>query len=296
MKKSKNDTKLSTLTCSDECKINNKAIVNYDYVIENEINSNSSESNLTSTCIKPTQKNSFTNCSSISQRFAKVGDIVTYSVHVANTGTSTINNLILTSLLDPRTSYLNDPTLLVNGLNKSVTDTTLGQNINLENENPIELLPEECAVFTFKIKVASDENLSAIPNTASINAAFDDGSAFTMPSNETLLELKSVKLDVMKFVSQSEVKCGDPLVYTIKVTNNSLYEARNLIITDYFDREFKFCIDDVSVRDGVDTLITDASIEKIAPNGIKVTLNSLPSESSAIIEIPGTVVCCPRNN
>ena len=132
-----NDDKKVKIGCPIRCNISNRATINYDYVIENEVGSNKGESNITSTCIKPTIENSFSVYSFLSQRFVKRGDIVTCSVVVSNTGNTDITNINLTSLLDDRLSYVSNSSLNIGGVYKQITDSSIDKLVDIQNLDPI---------------------------------------------------------------------------------------------------------------------------------------------------------------
>lgn len=290
------NTTLTTLTeegasCSENCKIYNKATVSYDYVVDNETNSGIAESGTVSTCIQQKSISSFNTLKIASQRYIKPKDIVTFTMVVTNTGNTSLNTVSLSDTLDTNLEYIGSANLYINGVYVApVVDTTMLPTVKLTFPVGFNLLPGQTAVFTFKVKVKeSVAPGTIILNKATINSK-DQNNKDVGPkdTNEVQLIAKSVELEVIKTAPKA-VECGGPLTYTINVTNKSTeYDAKNVVITDYFDPEFTFDLSGV-------TAPTDSVKEKIDHNGVKVTIPAMkPGQTIAII-VTGTINCCCPN-
>lgn len=233
----------------------------------------------------------FTALNIASQRYVKSGDVVTLTKVITNTGNTTLNSVSITDTLDSNLDYQGSANLYVNNIyvapdiNVSSLPTTV-----LSFPTGTNLLPGQSAVFTFKVKVKEGIAPNTIIKNKSTVISKDPDNTNVGPkdTNEVQLLTKSLELEVVKIAPET-VRCRDSLTYTITVKNKSTeLDATNVVVTDYFDPEFTFTLNDVAVP-------ATATKDLISPNGIKVTIPSIPADGTATVTIVGVVNCCGPN-
>lgn len=275
-------------SCEANCKIYNKATVSYEYIIDNEASTNTAESSIVSTCIEKRPINSFKVFKVASQRYVKPGDIVDFTIVISNTGNTILKDIKISDILNENLLYVGSPNLYVNNnyVSPIFTESKL-PSIELAIPTESTLLPEQSAVFTFKVKIKdSVTSGTLISNTAVVSSNDSNGNAITPENTNTVeLEVKFVQLVVTKSAPET-IRCGDPLTYTIVVENKSKTDsATNVIVTDYFAPEFVFTLDNITVPNG-------ASKSLESSNGINVSIPTIPANGSVTITVPGTINCC----
>ncbi|MEG0297794.1 MAG: hypothetical protein RR620_13820 [Clostridium sp.] len=160
---------------------------------------------------------------------ANIGDIITYTLTVTNTGNTAANNIVITDPIPAGTTYV--PGSITSSASFTGDPTT---TINLTAP----IAPSQSVTISFKVKVGNAiPNPNPILNKAEIayNYIVDPASnpvlvngfstvVNTPVSNATLVTKKSVDKTI--------AYVGDVLTYNISVTNTGNVPANNVIITD----------------------------------------------------------------
>ncbi|WP_338057519.1 DUF11 domain-containing protein [Shimazuella soli] len=172
-----------------------------------------------------------------------VGEILTYTIFVENSGLTEAQNTILKDTLPPEVSFI-PGSLLIDGVLQPSGDPTAGVNIgSVSIEGPIEV------VFQVKVNKVPPNNVAV--NKASVIYDFQSGpglptSTGTAESNEATTVIRFVQVGVAK---KEDVpvynRAGNTILYTIEIDNTG------------------------------DTDITDVVVEDVIPNGTKYVAGSL---------------------
>ncbi|WP_037030049.1 DUF7507 domain-containing protein, partial [Psychrilyobacter atlanticus] len=156
---------------------------------------------------------------SVVTEYSKVGDVVTYTVTLENTGTGTLKDIKITDKDNTGGIKLIDPTKTV-------------------------LLPGEKAVAEVTHTVTQDDlNAGTIVYPATFNANTIDSKVLT-PITEpaTVKGLSIINLLVEKTVTDANTndvaEADEKLTYAIKVTNNSSVKVVGAVLTDLLDSKF----------------------------------------------------------
>lgn len=158
--------------------------------------------------------------------FANVGDTVSYTIILTNSGNVVANNVTLTDAIPPGTTFVpgslvggtgTPPTLMLNvpipaGGNATVTfDVLIGNS--LPNPNPLE--NSVAAVFVYTVDPSE-------PNAAS-------GTALAGPA---ITQVNNAKLNITKSADKPFTYIGDIITYQIAVKNTGNVPANNVVLTD----------------------------------------------------------------
>lgn len=215
--------------------ITNTASATYDYRIDpnGPLLPGSNESNPLDTNIKEVV---FSFDKTANKYFAEVGNTISYTVVVDNTGNTDMLNVFWQDILDPSTSY-NPGTLKVNGV---FTPGTPSGGINIGN-----ILAGTSKTITFDVTINSFPTTNPIPNDSTIQygvqivpgGPIDTRNA---TSTETLVTVNRQELDVTKDASTNFVEVGDTFTYNFTLTNNGTVPILNAVFTDILPPEVTY--------------------------------------------------------
>ncbi|WP_420819544.1 DUF7507 domain-containing protein [Paenibacillus pinistramenti] len=145
-----------------------------------------------------------------------VGDLITYTVVLSNTGTASASSVVLSDALPAGTTFVAG-SVVVAGVTRPSYNITAGIPIGT-------LVFGTSVTVTYQARVTSLPTPQTIPNQA--NAAFTfqsvaGGSTISgvIPSNTVTLPVYSPVLGMVKSASTVNATVGDTVVYTVQITN-----------------------------------------------------------------------------
>ncbi|QSF47685.1 DUF11 domain-containing protein [Paenibacillus tianjinensis] len=145
-----------------------------------------------------------------------VGDTVTYTVTVSNTGTASAASVVLSDSLPAGLTFVAG-SVLVAGVSRPTYDISAGIPLG-------SLALGTSVTVTYQARVTSLPNPQIIPNTA--NAAFTFQSVAggpivsgVIPSNTNSLPVYSPVLGIVKSANTSNATVGDQITYTLQIAN-----------------------------------------------------------------------------
>src|SRR5680860_763733 len=217
---------------------------------------------------------------SVDKAFVEVGDIVTYTVVMTNTGTVPANNAELTDIVPNGTTFVPG----------SVTINGIPSGSNPGTGIPVGNIPVGgFATVTFQVQVTSLPVPNPTNNMASIEAAFPVDPnrppvIKNFDSNVVQFQVEIAEVTAVKTADKQFVEVGDTVTYTVVVTNTGTVTAQNVNFVDTIPPETSFVPNSVVV-DGIPqpgaNPLTGISLGNILPGGSKtvtfvVTVDSLP--------------------
>ena len=189
----------------------------------------------------------------------KVGDIITYTITLTNTGSQT-GTVKVTDSIPTGTTFVNG-SIKVNG----ETRADLGAG-NLVEGISVPVTTAKQATVSFQVEVQNINDKDQIKNTAHIN---DE------PTNETVTEYQEPIISQSKSADKTIVVAGETITYTITATNTGSL-AGTAIIRDEIPTNTRF-VEGSVVVDGTERpeLTADSLV-----NGIEV---SVPAKSGETV-------------
>ncbi|MDM8363612.1 DUF7507 domain-containing protein [Bacillus thuringiensis] len=263
--------------------ISNSSSVQFAHVVDpsqpavSQTNVSNAVSTTINSAILTTQK-------SADKSIVSVGDTITYTTTITNTGNTAATNITFTSAIPASTTFIPN-SVTINGVQQSGAQPALG--VNIPN-----IAPGETVTVTFQVNVISVPPSSSIMGNDTILYSYtvDPNSAPATTSTSTNIATNPV-LDAMitmvKSVDQTLVTLGDTITYTTILTNSGNTNATNITFTDLIPDGTTFITDSVTIN-GITQIglnpNTGITIGSIAPNSsisiaFQVTATSTPVQN-----------------
>lgn len=238
---------------------------------------------------------------SVDKAFAEVGDTLTYTVIIKNTGSVVANNVIFTDVPPNGTTFITS-SVTINGIPNGLANPTLGINVGS--------IPAGASVtVSFKVSVDFVPVPNPISNIAIIQATFpvDPQNPITknFTSNPAETKIEIARLDMIKSADKQIVEVGDVVTFTVQITNTGTVIANNVIFKDTPPNGTSFVVGSVTIN-GVPDLLADPAlgfnVGNIPAGGMvtvvfKVTVDAIPVPNPTIniAAAQGTFPIDPNN-
>ncbi|QWH11375.1 DUF11 domain-containing protein [Bacillus mycoides] len=198
--------------------------------------------------------------------FADIGDTITFTLNLPNTGNTTATDVTIIDILDSNLTFVPN-SFTVNGQTIQNADLSTGVNIDSINGG-------NAAIVTFQATVTTLPTLNPITNSASSTYHYvvDPNQPPTITSNQsntTTTQINTAILTAQKSTNVSTVDIGQDIVYTVTITNSGNVSATNVIFTDLIPdgtsfEPNSFTLNGTSIPNA--NIITGVPIGDIAPN------------------------------
>lgn len=229
---------------------------------------------------------------SVDPEFAQVGDTITYTSVITNTGQVPIENIIFNDPPPSNTIY-NNPSFKINNMLYPTLNPSLPIDLSLVVPSLLPLNPGESITIEFSVSVNTLPDIPIIDNTSSIEYSYLDGSILKTNNKESNLVdtiIREGKITLEKIADKEVALVGDTLTYTINVKNTGNIEVENVILTDIVPKDTKFVEGSVIVNGSPDSNLNPekginlGTIQAPLTNVVsfKVTIESLPLSGQII--------------
>ncbi|MDU3870206.1 MAG: cell surface protein, partial [Bacillus paranthracis] len=263
--------------------ISNFSSVQFAHVVDpsqpavTQTNVSNSVSTTINSAILTTQK-------SVDKSIISVGDTITYTTTITNTGNTTATNITFTSAIPANTTFILN-SVKINGVQQSGAQPALG--VTIPN-----IAPGETVTVTFQATVLSVPPSSSIMGSDTILYSYTvdpNGTPITTSTSTNIVTnpVLDAMITMVKSVDQTIVTLGDTITYTTLLTNIGNTNATNITFTDLIPNGTTFITDSVTI--GGITQIglnpnTGITIGSIAPNSsisiaFQVTATSTPAQN-----------------
>lgn len=165
---------------------------------------------------------------SADKSFANLGDTITYTITVTNTGNIIANDVILIDLVPNGTIFV------PNSVTINENPTSYNPNIGIPLSD---INVGETSTIVFKVTATSVPIPNPTINIATATALFttspnEPPKILEFNSNPISVKIEDTKLDVVKNVDKSFAEVGDILTYTVSINNVGTVSANNVIFKD----------------------------------------------------------------
>lgn len=213
-----------------------------------------------------------------------VGDVLTYTVQITNTGTVTANNVQFIDMISAGASFIPN-SVTVNGVSQSNLNPITGFAIG-------DILVGETSIVTFQATVTTIPTSGTITNVANITGSFtlvpgEPAVVVTEPSNTTITRVNRGRFSVIKTVNKQATRLGDTLTYSVQVTNTGTVTATNVQFIDVPTPSLEFVPGSVQIN-GIPQVGLDPFVGFSLPD--------LAVGDSVIITFEVTVIAIPTSN
>ena len=200
-----------------------------------------------------------------------VGDTVTYTITVANTGNVSANPVVLTDIVPNGTSFINGSLIIDNA--PAAGDPNLGINIG-------PMISGQTKTIIFTVNVNSLPNPNPMPNTANINYQYlidPNGAPIQVSKDSNTVNTAVGVAQVSKSVNKANADLGDILTYSIILNNTGIAPVNNVVVTD-------------PVPSGTTYVNGSLNVVSVNPAGITFTGTDPQTGLTFTTVVPGQVV------
>ncbi|MGN7356984.1 DUF7507 domain-containing protein [Paenibacillus sp. SAF-054] len=223
---------------------------------------------------------------SASTSSAIVGDTITYTVTVSNTGTASANSVVLSDALPTGLTFVSG-SVTVAGIPRPTYDIVAGAPLGT-------VAFGSSITVSYRATITSKPSTNTLVNTANAAFAFQSvagGSTITgvIPSNAVTVTVYAPNLTLAKSANKANATVGTSLIYTILVSNSGNIGA-SITFSDNIPTGSTFIAGSFTVNGtaipganpatgvAIGTVAAGASI----PVTFAVTVNNLPSPSQLV--------------
>lgn len=176
-----------------------------------------------------------------------LGDIITYTISLQNTGTIPANNIVVTDTIPVGTSFIQN-SVTINNVPQSTANPSTGIPIST-------LAPSESATISFRVLVTSIPPNGEIQNQGNVSFQYQPDptkppvSVTTpTPTPTTITPVNVGTINPIKTADKSIVSVGDTITFTITFQNEGTIPVTDISVTDSLPAGTSFIPNSVTIN------------------------------------------------
>lgn len=220
--------------------IENQSGIEYEYKIDPNGSAlpGSENSNVTSTELVIGE---LSMVKSVDKNYATIGDILTYTTVITNSGTILATDIVFKDILPAGVTFVTG-SVVVNGTPQPTYDPNTGFNIGT-----LSILGTRTITFQAEVTSLPSPNTVINQSTATFNYVVIIVIPGSSSSNTVTTIINVNNLSVVKSANVDAVESGNTLTYTSVITNDGNINATDVIFTDLVPAELTFVSGSVTV-------------------------------------------------
>ncbi|MGL5822696.1 MAG: DUF7507 domain-containing protein [Sarcina sp.] len=233
--------------------LNNIASIAYKYTINPAQPNGGSGSGTTNSAITQVNFANIGATKGVDKTSADVGDVLTYTITLTNSGNVPANNVTINDVLPSGTSFVTGSVTIAGAPQPLLTPA----NINVGS-----IAAGASKVVTYKTTVTQIPLPNPIVNNADVNYTYTvnpsipNGESITTKTTDATTTVGSAKIDMVKSATPADATVGDTITYTVVLTNTGNVAANNILFKDAIPSELTFNAGSVVVG-GIPDLVAD---------------------------------------
>ncbi|MES5955951.1 hypothetical protein QCI42_21660 [Bacillus fungorum] len=225
-----------------------------------------------------------TSVKTVNHAFANIGDVLTYTVTLTNTGNVPADNTLFTDPIPNGTTFVPN-SVTVNGAPLPGADPAVGFTVG-------SIPPGASVTVSFQVTVTSIPVPNPAVNIATTTFQYTVNPNLppvpgTSTSNPATTQVNNAALTSVKTVNHAFANIGDVLTYTVTLTNTGNVPADNTLFTDPIPNGTTFVPNSVTVN--------GAPLPGADP-AVGFTVGSIPPGASVTVSFQVTVTSIPVPN
>lgn len=264
--------------------ITNIGTVGYNYTVNPLVPNGESGSSNTNTVSTQVIQSGLTASKSVDKTSATLGDTITYTIVLSNTGNVQLTNV---NLID---TIPNGGSLVANSVTINGTPQT---GVNPGNLSISSIATGSVSTVTFQIKVDSIPVSNSFVNSASISynytvdPANPNGGSGGVNTNSVNTNLGQATLTAVKSVNKAGAGVGEELTYTVVIKNTGNISANLVTLVDTIPNGSTFVANSVTINGS-----TQGAATPVAPNGI--SLGTISANQTTTVQFKTQVTSIPN--
>ncbi|MGL6105707.1 hypothetical protein [Romboutsia sp.] len=228
--------------------IPNKGTATYDFIVDPTLSISIRNSNVTNEVDTLVNHADLLNTKSVDKKFAKLGDVVNYSIGIANTGNTTAYNIVFTDTIPTDTTFVLN-SLKINGI------TQTGKNPSPPTGVSIGTIPaKSTSTVTFAVVISTVPSPNPISNSSTttfsytVDPVLGIGVNSSGNSNIVSTTINNATIKGTKSVNMSDAFVGDVITYSIDLLNSGNVSTNNISFVDTIPNGTQFVQNSVAIN------------------------------------------------
>ncbi|MGL6105708.1 hypothetical protein [Romboutsia sp.] len=269
--------------------IPNTGTATYDFIVDPTLSISIRSSNVTNEVDTLVNHANLLNTKSVDKTFAKIGDLVNYTIGIANTGNTTAYNIVFTDTIPTDTTFVPN-SLKINGITQTGKNPSPPTGVSV---GPIPARSTSMVTFSVVVNTIPSPNPILNSSTTTFSYTVDPVLGITVNSNTNSnivsTTINNALINGTKAVNLSEALVGDIITYSMDFSNVGNVSTNNISFTDTIPNGTQFVQNSIAING-----VTVPGTTVVPPVG--VTLPNLNPGENVNIKFQVLAITVPTPN